>query len=244
MDSTIPNHIAIIPDGNRRWAKAKGFASIEGHREGAERFREVSEAAFKEGISYFTFWAVSDANIVNRSVPELTYLFELLRKELVRELETGRLIKDDVRFHVVGWWEELARERNFVDTQKLRAVITELETRTAACTKRHLTILFGYGGRREMHEAVNRMATDQSLAAGTEEEFRRALATWFLPDVDLVIRTGEPQDRQYHESEGFLMYLTADAVKQFPAVMWPDFTPERLREELKRYADFERRRGA
>src|SRR3989344_8580321 len=102
-----PRHIAIIPDGNRRWAKQHGLSAREGHRKGVTQFREISQAVLDEGIPYFTFWAASEDNLTKRSRLEVKFLLSLLRAELERELASDKFEENKVRVRIIGRYREL-----------------------------------------------------------------------------------------------------------------------------------------
>jgi len=100
MENNIPAHIAVIPDGNRRWAKKRGLAAMIGHEKGIERFNEVSEAAFERGVKFFTIWAGSEDNLIKRSPQEVAHLVKHLRQEIERQLASGQLEKRKIRFRL------------------------------------------------------------------------------------------------------------------------------------------------
>lgn len=221
----IPEHIAIIPDGNRRWAKAHRLNPWEGHAEGSKRFWDVSEAAAELGVKYLTVWAGSYDNLKKRSKIEVNFLLGLLRTELSNPKIIDRLIQSKTRLRVLGEWKD------FVD-KKTIAVVEDLEKKTSHFTKNYLTLLFGYDGQREMLATANELV--QSGKKVSEDSLRKTLWTGDLPDVDYVIRTGgEP-----HWSAGFMMWHTANSQFYFTDMLWPDFKKLELKKALD---DFERR---
>lgn len=235
MDN-IPNHIAIIPDGNRRWAKAHRLNPWDGHAEGAKRFWDVSEAANELGVKYLTAWAGSYDNLKKRSKIEVNFLLRLLRSELANPEVVERLIKNKTRLRVIGEWKE------FVDP-KTAFIVEGLEKDTAHFTKNHLTLLFGYDGQREMLAAVSKLVggqnkEDNKLKKITEANLRASLWTADLPDVDFVIRTGgEP-----HWSSGFMMWHTANSQFHFTEQLWPDFKKQELKKAVAQEYDRRERR--
>lgn len=232
MSATIPNHIAIIPDGNRRWAKARLLNPWDGHTEGVKRFWEIAESANDQGIKYLTFWAASYGNLTKRSALEVKFLIELLRRELSKPELRQKLINGKIRLRVMGEWQQI------INDKKLEEVIHGLEDDTAGFTSSNLTILFGYDGQREMISAANALVKSGELV--TEESLHSALWTADLPDVDLVIRTGgEP-----HWSAGFMMWLTANSQFYFTDMLWPDFKTEELKKAFAEYERRERRLGS
>lgn len=229
---TVPNHVAIIPDGNRRWARQRGLKPWEGHRAGADGFQKISETALKLQIPFVTAWLGSEDNLRKRSQLEVQFLLQLLGKALNRSDFIRNLETHQVHFRLVGRWQEL-----LANTQSLARVVQKRETETAHFTKHHLTILFGYDGQSEMLAAIEKLGEHRSKVTG--EALMQALWTGFLPPVDLVIRTGgEP-----HWSAGFMMWHTANSQFYFSKKLWPDFDPPEFQKALHDYAGRERRFG-
>lgn len=236
-DSKIPTHLAIIPDGNRRWAKQHGLLPWEGHRTGAAQFRTIARAAFKSGISSLTLWAASEDNLLKRSKIEISALVKIFT-EYLRDTESFEdLSKDETRFRVLG------RGREIVHSQELDQAITNLEAETSSYTKRNLTILFGYDGRREMVDAMQKISEANFSAIGYQDVKDR-LWTRDLPPVDLVIRTGEDDADWAHWSSGFMMWDTANAEFYFTKTFWPAFSEEELDRVLTGYQKRKQTRGA
>ncbi len=231
MSESIPKHIAIIPDGNRRWAKAQGLEPWKGHEVGTKQFEEVSEAAFAAGIEYFTFWAASEDNLKERPKLEITALIYLIEKYLSTESVIQRFETNKVRVRVLGRWQEL------IPKESVHKGIEHLQQRTANFTDKNLTILLGYDGQSEMVAALNHLTvTKQAVDAAT---LRAALWTADLPPVDLVIRTGgEP-----HWSAGFMMWHVANSQLYFTEDLWPDFGPNELLKALEDFKTRKRRFG-
>lgn len=232
MQEIILQHIAIIPDGNRRWARGKGLVPWKGHEKGAERVFEIAEYAFNSGISYVTLWVASEDNLTKRSNIEIKFLCSILRRELESKRTIVRLMNNRIRIRFVGRGKEL------IDNAKLTSVIEKREQDTKEFSERNLTILFGYDGKREMMEAIKKMRR-VSEASLTYDMVKENLWTGILPPVDLVIRTGgEP-----HWSAGFMMWHTADSQFYFTQKLWPDFDSKELQKALADYARRERRFG-
>lgn len=220
------NHLAIIPDGNRRWARAHLLLPWQGHIEGLKNFWELADYSANLGIKNLTFWAGSYSNLAKRSKEEVDVLFKLMADELSKPELMDKLNKNETSFKVVGEWRDFARDKSVEN--KLR----EVEQRTEHYTKQRVTILFGYDGRREMVSAVKKL--QQSGEEVTQDSIHNNLLTQELPEVDLVIRTGgEP-----HWSAGFLMWQTANSQFYFTDLLWPDFKVPELKIALE---DFERR---
>jgi len=229
----LPNHIAIIPDGNRRWARRHNILPWKGHEEGVERFHEIADAAFKRHIPYLTFWAASEDNLTKRSKREVSFLVSLLQTWIQKELDTKDFLKHEARFRFIGRWKQLLH-----GAKKLETLVRTLEEQTKQCDKHDLTILFGYDGQREMIEAIKQIKNDPA-AEVNEVTLREALPTGILPPVDLVIRTGgEP-----HWSAGFMMWQTANAQLSFTKTLWPDFKIKEFETILDDFSKRERRFG-
>jgi undecaprenyl diphosphate synthase len=229
--SEIPNHIAIIPDGNRRWATANGLNAWQGHQEGAKRFEEVAEAAFEAGVKHVTFWGASIDNLKKRSPLEVSVLFKLLVKLLEKEIKFKRLLKNKVQFKLLGKYKEFSPDTTLYQLAKT------VEEAGKDFQEHIVTILFGYDGKTEMLEAIEKIKAEQLPV--DEASVQKNLLTKDLPAVDLVIRTGgEP-----HWSAGFLMWQTQNSQFYFTEKLWPDFTPKELNLALADYASRERRLG-
>ncbi len=227
-----PNHVAIIMDGNGRWAQARGRPRLFGHHAGARRVREVVEAAAGLGIRYLTIFAFSTENW-KRTQVEVAGLMNLFRRYILHE--TRSLVENDVRVRFIG-------DRVKLD-QKLIELMDELETLTETNDGIHLTIAINYGGRDEVARATKLLAED--VAAGKlapadvdEETLPRYLDTRVLPDPDLVIRTsGEAR------ISNFLLWQSAYAEYEFIDTLWPDFTAQELETLCQSYASRDRRYG-
>lgn len=231
----VPHHVAIIPDGNRRWARSHKIAAVwEGHREGVKRFQELSDAAFSKGTRFVTFWAASEDNFIKRPKDEVRYFLDLFEEEVVRMLSSDTLEKNGIRVRVIGRWREMIEGQG---RTRLIQLIDDLEKKTKGYSNRFLTILFGYDGRSEMIAAFEDLRRDGRPL--TRESVHEALWTRDLPLVDLVIRTGgEP-----HWSAGFMMWHTADSQFYFSDILFPDFGVPDLEDALADYASRDRRFG-
>lgn len=227
-----PRHVAIIMDGNGRWATAKGWPRLVGHRKGAERVRGIVRAAPDMGIRWLTLYAFSTENW-KRSTEEVLGLMGLFARYIRREAE--ELSRQGVRLRFIG-------DRSRLDT-KLQDLMLWIEDRTRGNARMDLVIALNYGGRDEILRATRALAA--RAAAGTldpgaitDATLSAALDTGDLPDPDLVIRTsGETR------VSNFLLWQAAYAEYEFTPVLWPDFTPEVLAEILSRFGRRERRFG-
>jgi undecaprenyl diphosphate synthase len=227
-----PSHVAIIMDGNGRWAINRGWPRLVGHRRGAERVRAIVEAAPGLGIRYLTIYAFSTENW-KRSTEEVIGLMSIFARYI--ETEAERLSKEGVRLRFIGGRDRL--------DQNLQRLMAGIEARTAGNDLLHLTVAINYGGRDEIARAAQRVAEDVAAgrldpAAVDQDAFAGRLDTADLPDPDLVIRTsGETRISNY------LLWQSAYAEYEFTDTLWPDFTPAELAVILDRFARRERRYG-
>ena len=232
-----PQHIAIIPDGNRRWGTRLGIAPWEGHREGRRTFVTIARAIFNTSIPYFTFWGASEDNLLKRQQIERKWLRILFGEQLEDPEMLKELHAHEVRFRVIGRWQE-----HLSNNETLGNKVLAIERATAHYTKREFTLLFGYDGKREMREALRACVTS-GYDPYNEIAFREKLWTGHLPDVDLIIRTGEEKEGWLHWSAGFMMWLAANAEIRPTKTLWPDFTERELADILSEFGERERRFG-
>ncbi len=226
------NHLAIIMDGNGRWATNRGWARLVGHRKGAERVREIVKAAPDLGIKWLTLYAFSTENW-KRSTEEVLGLMAIFARYIEREAD--RLAKAGVRMRFIG-------DRSRLDP-KLQRMMAGIEARTAGLDRLNLTVAINYGGRDEIVRAVRKIA--EAAAQGildprhvTEAAFAERLDTGGLPDPDLVVRTsGETR------TSNFLPWQAAYSEYEFTETLWPDFGPEELAAIVRRFSNRERRFG-
>ncbi len=228
---TIPKHVAIIPDGNRRWAKSQGLEVFLGHEKGADQFWEIGDSLLELGTNFITLWVASIDNLTKRTPLEVKFLVSLIKKHLSNQDTINRFIKGEARVRVIGKWKEILKDA------ELERAIENIEQQTESFSEKAVTVLFGYNGTTEMLEAINSIK-EQNLEA-TEENIKASLWTSFLPEVDLVIRTGgEP-----HWSAGFMMWLTANSQFYFTETLWPAFNEQELSLALEDFAKRQRRFG-
>ncbi|MCR8723834.1 polyprenyl diphosphate synthase [Frigidibacter sp. ROC022] len=228
-----PRHVAIIMDGNGRWAQARGKPRLFGHHAGAKRVREIVEACPDLGVRYLTIFAFSTENW-KRTQTEVAGLMSLFRRYITREARS--LFKEGVRVRFIG-------DRIKLD-EKLVRLMDDLELMTSDNDRVHLTIALNYGGRDEVARATKRLARE--VKAGRldpekvdAESLAKYLDTYVLPDPDLVIRTsGEAR------ISNFLLWQSAYAEYEFIDTLWPDFTAETFARSVASYAGRERRFGA
>jgi undecaprenyl diphosphate synthase len=227
-----PVHVAIIMDGNGRWAKLRGLPRTAGHRRGVEAVRETVKAATDLGIGYLTLYGFSSENW-NRPPPEVDDLMGLLRFYLRSEI--AELHRQGVRLRSIGDRARLAPD--------IVRLIEEAEERTRANMKLNLTIALSYGGRNEILRAMRMIASDVAagrLAADAVDEtaLEERLFTLGLPDPDLVIRTSGEQ-----RISNFLLWQSAYSELVFDDCLWPDFGRENLRRAVEEFQRRERRYG-
>ena len=228
-----PVHVAIIMDGNGRWAKSRGLPRIAGHQRGADAVRRVVTGCRELGISYLTLYAFSSENW-KRPAAEVDDLMGLLRLYLRREL--AELHRNDVRVRFIGEREALSAD--------IIALIERAEETTRNNTTLDLIIALNYGSRREIVLACRRIMEDAGeggLASAdvNEEKFAGYLETADIPDPDLVIRTSGEQ-----RLSNFLLWQAAYAELVFVDTYWPDFGKKTLEEAVREYQGRERRYGA
>ena len=231
--SMVPAHVAIIMDGNGRWAASRRLPKIAGHREGGRAVRRAIEAAIESGVTWLTIYAFSSENW-RRPAGEVLDLTGLLRQYLKNEL--AELKSNGVRLRVIG-----DRSRFDADIQR---DLASAEAETAANSRLNLTVALSYGGRDEIVGAARKLAEavrDGSLdpAQIDERRFAGGLGTAGMPDPDLLIRTSGEQ-----RLSNFLLWQSAYAELVFLDVLWPDFAAEHFAAALAEYARRERRFGA
>ena len=227
-DGPVPNHVAIIMDGNGRWAKNRGKARIQGHRAGTENIRRVIESFAQNGVRYLTLFAFSTENW-NRPSAEVRGLIAILREVIGREVQ--RLHKQGVRIRHLGQLDRLSPELQ-------RAMLDSIAL-TQDNTGLTLSVAFDYGGRSEIINAVRRVVEDRIPPEDiTEDLFRKYLFTADIPDPDLIIRTaGEMR------LSNFLLWQSAYAEYYATSVLWPDFGEHEVEEALAVFGRRERRFG-
>ena len=231
---SVPTHVAIIPDGNRRWARQYGKTPVEGHTAGVLSTRAISTHAADRGVKHLSLWGMSLDNFKKRSKSEVVGLLSLFKKEFT-ELQTSDDIHNrQVKINVIGRWRE-----KFPRT--VQTAISEACDATKDYTRHYLNFFLAYNGTDEMLQAVQQLVNEakQDTVEVTGDMLKQHLMTRDLPPVDLLIRTGgEP-----HLSTGFMMWDIADAELQFSETFWPAFTPQHFDEALAQYNQRERRFG-
>jgi undecaprenyl diphosphate synthase len=224
-----PVHVAIIMDGNGRWAKKRFLPRFAGHTKGVETVREIVRACLERGVSHLTLFAFSSENW-RRPEDEVSLLMQLFVKALKREVT--RLNRNGVRLRIVG---DLSRF-----DPSLQELIHGAEEKTAANSALHLTIAANYGGRWDIMQAMNRMLASQPdrTAPWTDADLEPFLAMHFAPEPDLFIRTGGEQ-----RISNFLLWQLAYTELYFTDTLWPEFDASALDLAIASYIRRERRFG-
>jgi undecaprenyl diphosphate synthase len=224
----LPAHVAVIMDGNGRWAAQRHLPRVEGHRAGIESVREVVEGSARLGIRVLTLYAFSVENW-KRPASEVSTLMMLLKRYLRAELNT--LLRNDIRFRVVGRMEELATD--------IQRELRDAETKTAGNRGMIFNIALNYGGRAEIVEAVKRLLAERRAPEDIDEQvFGGYLYTAGQPDPDLLIRTsGEMR------VSNFLLWQIAYAEIWVTDTLWPDFRKRHLLDAILAYQKRDRRYG-
>ena len=224
--ATMPKHVAIIMDGNGRWAKMRGKERSFGHKKGSERVSEIINEAYKNGIFALSLYCLSHENLA-RPEEEVENLIKLLDSGIKKEGK--RAVKNGVRFVVSG--------DKSVLSEKSQKNISDLEKQSENCAAHVLNLCFNYGSRQELCRAAENM-----IKAGethiTPEVFDKYLYTKDIPDVDLIIRTGGEK-----RISNFLLWQSSYAELYFTDVLWPDFTAEEFNKALNWFLTRSRRFG-
>jgi undecaprenyl diphosphate synthase len=232
-EAAPPVHVAIIMDGNGRWARSRGLPRTEGHRRGAESVRRTAQAAVEQGVRYLTLFAFSSENW-RRPADEVEDLMGLLRLYLRREV--AELHREGVRIRVIGERAGLAPD--------IQRMIDDAETRTRDNARLTMTVALNYGSRGEITRAARRLAERVRQGELEPEEIDEAaldaeLYTHGLPDPDLLIRTSGEQ-----RVSNFLLWQLAYTEFVFTDVYWPDFSKEDFANAVRVFQGRERRYGA
>ncbi|MDP6925220.1 MAG: isoprenyl transferase [Candidatus Scalindua sp.] len=228
----LPNHIAIIMDGNGRWARKRGFMRVRGHEEGVNSVREITTECARKHIGQLTLYAFSNENW-KRSKTEVNFLMRMLKKFLIAERKTIR--DNDIILKTIGRTEALP------DNVKKELSISIKESKNNKGMV--LCLALNYGGRTEIIDATKKLAADvkkgvRKLKDIDDDVFKEYMYTANMPDPDLLIRTGGEM-----RVSNFLLWEVSYAELWFTSVYWPEFKKKHLEEALKDYAKRERRFG-
>jgi undecaprenyl diphosphate synthase len=232
LKDKLPKHLAIIMDGNGRWAKQKGMLRVIGHENGTKSVRDIVEASAEIGIKHLTLYAFSTENW-KRPKLEVQTLMKLLVKSLKKEIKT--LQDNNIKLSAIGNLNDLPK--------KAHTELLEVIDKTKSNTHMTLTLALSYGSREELVNTIKEIATNVknniiSVESIDESIINKHLYTQNLPDVDLLIRTSGEQ-----RISNFLLWQIAYAELYFTDILWPDFTKQDLYEALINYQNRERRFG-
>lgn len=227
--AAVPRHVAVIMDGNGRWAKKRFMPRVAGHVKGVELVREMVRACLERGISYLTLFAFSSENW-RRPQDEVSLLMQLFVKALEQEVE--KLDRNGVRLRIIG---DLSRFDS-----RLQQLICDAENRTAGNSRLDLTIAANYGGRWDIMQAVNRMLAAQpdKREGWSESDLDPYLSMSYAPEPDLFIRTGGEE-----RISNFLLWQLAYTELYFTPTLWPDFDTAEFGKAITSYQQRERRFG-
>ena len=221
-----PTSVGIIMDGNRRWAKAQGVSSLEGHRAGLAKAKEIARAAFDAGVTTLYYYAFSTENW-QRAPEEVSYLLSLFERAITEEF--NEFIRENIRVRFVG---DLTRLPS-----KLKSLAEELEAKTAHHTRATLVIALSYGGRAEIVHAVNTLI-QEGRSEVTEADIARTLWSHGLADPELIIRTSGAK-----RLSNFLTWQSVYSELMFTDTLWPKYTVEEFRRHLAAFAERKRNFG-
>lgn len=231
----LPIHIALIPDGNRRWAKQKGYSPWIGHIWGARSLEKILKEALDMKIKAVSFWGGSYDNLTKRPEKEIKYLLNIYAKYFIKLLKRKEIHNNQIKVIIIG------RFREILPKSTLREIDKIMEE-TKNYNRHFLNIMIAYNGTDEMTRAIKKISEEKlSSDEITEDVVKKYLWTSELPVVDLIIRTGEEGDP--HNSAGFMMWDTAYAQYYFTKTFWPDFKPEEFKKAVTRFTKRERRMG-
>ncbi len=232
LATAVPRHVAIIMDGNRRWARERGLPALEGHRRGIVALRRVTQAASDLGIEIVTVYGFSTENW-RRDAAEIDFLFDLC--VYFAKSELAELQRKNVRVRIIGDWQALP--------ERSRDALDSLRAGTASNTGLILNLAVNYSSRSELERAVRAIATDVRSGKLSPEHIDDALISSYLytagvPDPDLLIRPGGEQ-----RLSNFLLYQAAYSELIMSDVYWPDFSGEHLAQAVRDFAQRQRRFG-
>ncbi len=229
----MPQHLVIIPDGNRRWARKRHKKPWKGHEAGAEAIEILVRQGLKLGVKNMSFWGSSLDNLSKRPWQETRALLKIYEKYFKRLLESKDIEKYKVRINIIGRWEEQFPRR-------LKKILKDGIKKTRSYKERTLNFFLAYNGDDEMLQTIKKIVEKYNSAKKiTKKVIKEHLMTKDLPEVDYLIRTGgEP-----HLSAGFMMWDTANAQLYFSDKLFPDFKGSELKLALEEFSQRERRKG-
>ena len=232
-NKNILNHVVVIPDGNRRWAKENNLKAWEGHQAGSDNFEILMEESLKLGIKSLSIWGASLNNLEKRPLLEVNGLIKVFENSFQKLLENKEIHKNEVKINIIGHWKEKF-------PKKLVKLFEEIIEKTKSYNKHTLNFFLAYNGDDDMQTAIKNII-DSGIPANkvSPEIIKSNLMTKNLPAVDFMIRTGgEP-----HLSTGFLMWDTANSQLYFTDKYFPDFNASEFRIAIEEYQSRQRRKG-
>lgn len=225
---TLPVHLGLILDGNRRWAKSRGLLLLEGHRQGYQTLKTIAKAAIKQGVKYVSAFVFSTENW-KRSAEEVRYLMNLI--VWVSKNEVDELHKEGIKIRFVGSKDKLSK--------RVLSAMQKAEAKTQNNTKGEVILCLNYGGRQEIAEACTKIIKDNpQISDVTPDMIEQNLYTKDVPPLDLVIRTSGEQ-----RLSNFMLWQAAYSELLFVDKYWPDFNKQDLTKALAEYAQRQRRFG-
>lgn len=228
-------HVAIIPDGNRRWARQNGIKGYKNLYDVAiDGLVSATETAFDNGVTHLSLWGSSHANLADRSSDFFNGIDRSFRDNIHRFSEHPMIEKHDIRINIIGEWRDSL-------TPKTIDAFEEAMQKTAHHKSRELTLLIDYSGTRERTAAAQSILDSPEDSAPVDQLLRSRSWTGHLPDADLIIRTGSWQDP--HNSAGFFSFINDESQLSFPEIYWPDFTSDHFRAILDDFFARDRRHG-
>jgi undecaprenyl diphosphate synthase len=232
-DKNIPIHVAVIPDGNRRWAKKRGMKSWQGHEYGAKNTEKIVRKAFDLGIKHLSFWGSSLENLKKRPLLEKKFLLGIYERYFKKLVDSDDIHKNKVRINFIGRWEEQF-------PKNLKNIIYDCIERTRDYKNYFLNFFLAYNGDDEMVEAINKIANNHKPGQKINSSLiKDNLMTREIPAVDFLVRTGgEP-----HLSAGFMMWDIANSQMYFSKILYPDFNEREFEKAIEDYSKRERRMG-
>ncbi len=224
----VPAHLALIPDGNRRWAKSNRMSIINGYQNGIKKFISFGIWAKRMGVKTLSVWALSTENIANRSAGELAILYALYQKA-ANDPEIFRILSENnARIRIVGDMSKVP--------QKVRDALASLERKTARYKEFTINLMIGYGGREDILYGAR--TAERNNAEPDEKSFGSMIRSAEIPDVDMIIRTSGER-----RLSGFLPWQASYSELWFSRKYWPDFERRDLNRAMRSYASRERRLG-
>ena len=233
----LPQHVVVVPDGNRRWAKKRGLASWQGHLAGAKTTEKIVKAAFDLGIPCLSFWVGSWDNLTKRPQVEVNSLFRIYERYFHKLAKSKEIHENQAKVNIFGQWSKVLPAKAIESIKEATRV-------TKNYNQYLLNFFIAYSGTDEMLQAIKGILKEGQKNKNlkvTSELLKSYLWTYHLPPVDFLIRTGSHNDP--HNSAGFMMWHCADSQLYFAKEFYPDFNKEKFIKAIKEFQRRERRMG-